>query len=226
MDHLTRRAEQGYDAFKLHTLPEAEATRSLVKAAREAIGRQVELVLDAGMRFHTPLEAIAAIGQWTALRPAWVEDPFRGDRPEDICRVREASAVPIGAGDEVASPGWIRQLLAMDVVDVLRLDATIHGGFTGFGSLTVQAADAGVPVAPHVYPEIHQHCVFAWSGVDYVEVFAPESEYDCAEAFISTDSVVRAVDGRVLAPTRVGLGLELDWDRVQTQATHRTNTSL
>ena len=215
---LAERTAQGYGALKLHGQADPRVTRSLLAATREVVPSETELVVDAGMVWREPREAIDAIAHWAPHQLAWVEDPFRAERAESIRVVRQGTQVPIGAGDEVASPDAIRRLIALDAVDVVRLDAMCHGGISGFLALAERATRQGCELSAHVYPEIHQHCVFAIPELRHLELFAPETAYDCAEAFLTPASLVNVVSGEVSAPTRPGLGIELDWDAVEAAA--------
>ncbi len=212
---LAERTGQGYGALKLHGNADAEVTRSLLEAIREAVPAETELVIDAGMVWRKPREAITAIEHWAPYALAWVEDPFRAEQAESIMAVREGSNVPIAAGDEVASPDAMRRLIALDAVDIVRLDAMCHGGITGLMKLAEEATRRGCTLSAHVYPEIHQHCVFALPALRHLELFAPQTAYDCAEAFLTPSSLVEVENGKVSAPERAGLGIEFDWDAVE-----------
>ena len=215
---LAARAEQGYGALKLHAFADPQETRSLLAAARTALSSDVELIVDAGMAWREPREAIEAIHLWAPYELAWVEDPFRAERAEWIREVREQTQVPIGAGDEVASPDAMRRLASLGAVDVVRLDATCHGGISGLLSLAEHSIQAGCQLSAHVYPEIHQHCVLAIPELRHLELFAPKTPYDCAEAFLTPASLVKVDNGTVRAPERLGLGIEFDWEAVRANA--------
>lgn len=211
---VAARSTEGYQAFKLHCGGDPSWFAEVLALTREAVGAGADLVVDFGMECSDPAEAVDATRLWQRHRPAWVEDPFRAEQVDWIRQVRDAVEVPVGAGDEVASFSWMRELIARRAVDVVRLDALAHGGITGFAALATLARAQGCRVSPHVYPEIHQHCAFAWPGITHVETFAPGTPYDCAEAFVGPDSLNHPVDGFVSAPERPGLGLEIDWDAV------------
>lgn len=212
------RVAEGYRALKIHCPGDAEWLADVLAEARHRFGRSVDLVVDAAMAWRDPQEAVAAIGLFEFLRPAWIEDPFRGDQADWIRRVRQQVKVPLAAGDEVASPEAIRRLMAADAVDVVRLDATIHGGISEFAALAHEARVRGLRISPHVYPEIHQHCAFAFPGLSCLELFAPGTRFDSYEEFIRPSSLVRPVNGQISAPERTGLGIDLDWAAVHAAA--------
>jgi L-alanine-DL-glutamate epimerase-like enolase superfamily enzyme len=209
------RSRRGHRLLKLHCGGDPAWVAAVLALTREA-SSAVEWVLDAGMEWEDPATAIAAIRQWETYRPAWVEDPFRAEQVDWVAQVRAAVDVPIAAGDEVASTAWMRELVERRAVDVVRLDALTHGGISGFAALARRAGELGCRVSPHVFAEVHQHCVFAWPEVAHLEVFAPGTPFDCAEAFVRPESLVPIDDGVVHAPERPGLGLDLDFDALTT----------
>jgi L-alanine-DL-glutamate epimerase-like enolase superfamily enzyme len=212
------RVAEGYRALKIRCPGDAEWLADVLAEARHRFGRSVDLVVDAAMAWRDPQEAVAAIGLFEFLRPAWIEDPFRGDQADWLRRVREQVKVPVAAGDEVASPGAIRRLMAAEAVDVVRLDATTQGGISGFAALAHEARVRGLRICAHAYPEIHQHCAFAFPGLGCLEIFAPGTRFDSCEQFIRPSSLVRSVNGQVSAPERTGLGIDLNWAAVHAAA--------
>ena len=221
VERLRRRVADGYRALKIHA-PDPAVMTELLGNVRKAVGSDVSLVVDLAMSAPDLQAAISAIRSWSPFDPAWVEDPFRGEETELLRRLREAVDVPIGAGDEVASRHAIERLITDQAVDVVRLDATCHGGISGMRRLCELAAARGVRVSAHTYPELHRHCSFAWSSLDHVEAFAPASEYDRSEAFIDADARVRAVDGHLTAPEQAGAGIQVDWPTVTGSAVRST----
>jgi L-alanine-DL-glutamate epimerase-like enolase superfamily enzyme len=218
VDKIVARVEQGYSALKIHGGDDPAKVGSVLGAARETVGSTIEFVIDVSMAWRELREAIAALRQWAPYEPAWVEDPCRADKLEWIRRLRELSPIPIGAGDEVANPLAMQQLISAEAVDVVRLDATCQGGFSGFSALAAHAHAHGCAISPHTYPEIHQHCVFALPGIPHLELFLPQSPYDCTDAFLEPESLVHAVSGVVCASERPGLGVSIDWEAVEARA--------
>ncbi len=152
IEGIVRRAGEGYPAMKLHSHADPEVTTALLAGAREAVGSAIEFVVDVSMSWRDTREGLSAIGRWAPYHPAWIEDPFRGEKSEMIRFLRQRSSVPIGAGDEVANPLAIKRLITTGAVDVVRLDATCQGGFSGFAALAGLAIDHGVRDLPPYVP--------------------------------------------------------------------------
>jgi L-alanine-DL-glutamate epimerase-like enolase superfamily enzyme len=64
---------------------------------------------------------------------------------------------------------------------------------------------------------VHVHCAAAWPGVLAVESFEPDSGVYPSHLFVSNGPALAA--GRIHAPSRPGLGFELDWERIRKHAT-------
>lgn len=215
LNRLSERAADGYRAIKLHSSRNRTETTNFLGQARAAVGDEVEIVVDAAMEFRTPTEAATTINQWVDARLAWVEDPFHADRVEWIAQLKSRTSVPLGAGDDVANTDAMRRLATQHAVDVLRLDATVHGGISGVLALIAHAAAEGLGISLHVYPEIHHHLATARQEIDYVEAFAPATEYDAAERFVASEALMRQNHGVIKAADRPGLGFEIDWKSLE-----------
>jgi L-alanine-DL-glutamate epimerase-like enolase superfamily enzyme len=133
--------------------------------------------------------------------------------PEDvagIARLRREAGHPIGVGDELAERWTYEALLDAKAVDVLRLDVVAIGGVTPALEVLALAAQAGVPVAFHVYPELSVHLATGRPGA-VVETFDPD-----VPGGNPLDPVHRLTTGRLelaaglaLPPTAPGIGFEL-----------------
>ena len=117
--------------------------------------------------------------QWGEPGLAWLEDPLL---PEDVAgcaRLRRETGWRVSVGDEVTDPVVLRALVDAGAVDVLRLDVVAIGGITPALELIAWAAERGIPVSGHVYPEVTAHL-----GIG-VETFNREGNpYDPASTFI------------------------------------------
>jgi galactonate dehydratase len=181
-------------------------------------------VLDLAMACKSHEDAIALMESWRDARPAWVEDPLRAERAEELRRIRDAVGVPVGAGDEVASVTAMSRLVDLEAVDVVRLDATCHGGITGFVALAERASQKRLRISAHTYPQIHAHCALALDALDHVEAFAIGSRYDCAGAFVLASAPTR-LPGEWAAGEEPGLGFDFDWSVVEGSAVRATDSA-
>jgi L-alanine-DL-glutamate epimerase-like enolase superfamily enzyme len=212
---LLVRVQEGYTAIKLANQANPDEMSARLTAVRDAVGPGVALVLDIVWAWRDVQPAIDIARRWAPARLAWIEDPFPPDFVSQTRRLKAAIETPIGAGDEVSSPSVFDALLGQEAIDLVRLDATTIGGITGFAQVHSRAAAGGYRVSPHIYPEVHQHCAFAWPSVEPVEMFPSGSPFDFSHQFVKEGALEFETPGRLLAPTRDGIGLEIDWRSIE-----------
>ncbi|HET8606726.1 MAG TPA: enolase C-terminal domain-like protein, partial [Gaiellaceae bacterium] len=113
--------------IKLGREPEADPKR--LDAAREAIGDDTELYVDANGAF-TAKEAIGWAGRYHGeWGVTWFEEPVSSANVEGLRLVRERSELDVAAGEYAYVPRDFVNLLG--AVDCLQADATRCGGVTG-----------------------------------------------------------------------------------------------
>jgi L-alanine-DL-glutamate epimerase-like enolase superfamily enzyme len=179
-------------------------------AAREAIGPEAGLAADINGVWPEPKIALRAARLWERHDLRWIEDPFPIDRRAQLRELTRRSPVAVAVGDEQGSPGYFHELIAAQALDVLRLDTPVVGGITPALRILAVAEAAGVPVSPHLYPEINVHLAAAFRNVVAVETFGVQSDLYQIDKFITPGLDVNS--GRIAPPDTPGLGLRLDWD--------------
>lgn len=208
-DYVSR----GHDAVKMKVglrSPPEEAER--VRAAREAVGPDVALLLDANGAWDNAVDCLRACRAFADADPYFVEEPVMPDSVELMARVNDGLDYAVAAGEQEFSRYGFEELLREGAVDVVQPDATVCGGVTEFVRIAHAAAARDVPVAPHYNWELHSHLLAAVENGLFAEYFY--REYDVksfddvqAEPFEPTDGVLHP-------PDRPGHGVVLDDDRV------------
>jgi L-alanine-DL-glutamate epimerase-like enolase superfamily enzyme len=101
-DELGGYVEEGFDAVKMRVEGEdgfsLDTATKRVEAAREGIGDDVALMIDA----HGSLETSAAIRLASRLEPYdidWFEEPVTPDDHDALAEVRSSTKIPIAAGE-------------------------------------------------------------------------------------------------------------------------------
>jgi L-alanine-DL-glutamate epimerase-like enolase superfamily enzyme len=217
-ERIADRVDQGFKAIKIAYSGVPGHATDRLRATRERIGGDVQLVVDAAWAWGSVDEAVGVVEQWSAYDLAWVEDPFAATEVEMISALRGACDAPIGAGDAMTSLETLAALLAADALDVVRLDITQLGGVGPFQAAMAFASLYGRPVSPHIYPEVHQHLAFARPGVSYVELFPDDHPFWRTARFVRSDLGTRIDRGWLTAPTQPGVGIEIDWTVVADHA--------
>jgi D-galactarolactone cycloisomerase len=197
-------ARRGFRGIKLHQTDEAS-----VRAAREAVGPDVALMLDVNCPW-TVMEAIRMGRALAASGLAWLEEPVWP--PEDyraLARVRAALSTPLAAGENEATRFGFREMIEQGAVDILQPSVTKVGGLGEAKKICTLAGAAGVAVVPHSFyfgPGLAAtlHLIAATPGIEWVEF--PFAEL----AAPLLTAPIEARDGWVAVPTGPGLGVEVD----------------
>src|SRR5690349_10139286 len=204
-------ASAGYPWVKIAAGPLADDTERL-RVAAQAIG-QSALAYDAHWAWRTLAEVVPTVETWRELGLAFIEDPFPSDSPALAARLRERTGIPLALGEDVVGRYAFRDLIASASPEVLRIDATTMGGISEAIKVCAMAASESIPVLPHIFPELHVHLAAALPTVMAVEVTDPVEEIDLLWNVIQDP--LRAKDGHVTAPTKPGLGVNLDREAVK-----------
>lgn len=206
-------AQAGYRLVKLARSPDPAVTASILESVLAKLPDDSRLIVDAAWCWRSARDALVELASWGETRIAWLEDPLV---PEDVAacaQLRSHSPVPLGFGDEVASPHLLHTLVREGAVDVLRIDATTVG-FTGAMRVAAVADAAGVPVSPHVYPDTNVHLAAALPGCVGVETFDP-ADPSAEPSGLLVRGTLR-LDGPFAAvPSAPGLGFELADDALE-----------
>jgi L-alanine-DL-glutamate epimerase-like enolase superfamily enzyme len=196
-------AAAGWRIQKVARFPDADDLRTVLEAAAE--GGAEELVVDVAWVWRTASEAAEAIAAWPAERLAWVEDPLPPEDARAYGELRRRADVPIGAGDEVTDPFVFDRLFEHDGLDVLRLDVTTLGGFTGTLPVAARACAQGRRISFHVYPETSVHLAAAFPPA-LGELFDPDDDsLDPARRLYDGGPTVEP--GALVASDAPGLGI-------------------
>jgi L-alanine-DL-glutamate epimerase-like enolase superfamily enzyme len=205
-EQLSGWVEQGIPRVKMKIGRDPDADARRVTAARDAIGPDTELYVDANGAFE-PKQALAwahrLAGDWSV---SWFEEPvssadFEGFR---LVRERGPGGLEVAAGEYAYVPADFRNLLGC--VDVLQADVTRCGGITGLLHAAGLAECFGLDLSAHCAPALSAHAFCAVGRARHLEWF---HDHVRVEAML-LDGVPEPVEG-VVRPdrSRPGHGLEL-----------------
>jgi L-alanine-DL-glutamate epimerase-like enolase superfamily enzyme len=143
-----------------------------VHAAREAIGPNAELFVDANGAYARK-EALGFAERFVGLGVTWFEEPVSSDDLAGLRLLRDRSPAPleIAAGEYGYSPYYFERMLEAGAVDVLQADATRCGGVTGFLRAAAVADAHAIPLSAHCAPSLHAHLCCACPRVRHIEYF-------------------------------------------------------
>jgi L-alanine-DL-glutamate epimerase-like enolase superfamily enzyme len=214
LDELQRQiagwADEGMRAVKMKIGRHPGDDLARVHAAREAIGPDVELFVDANGAY-TRTQALWFAERFAADEVTWFEEPVSSDDLEGLRSVRDRApgGMRIAAGEYGYTPSYFHSMLAAGAVDTLQADATRCGGVTGFLLASAIAQGAGIPLSAHTAPGIHASIAAAVHNAVNIEYFHDHVRIE----ELLFDGRPALVDGRLVPDTtRPGHGLSLRAD--------------
>jgi galactonate dehydratase len=216
--------ERGYRALKLDPFGAgfAEIERSelltalsLVEAVRDAVGPEVEILIEMHGRF-TPAVALRVARALEPFEPSWIEEPVPPENLAALEKVSRAARIPVATGERIHTRYEYRELFERQAADVLQPDVGHFGGLWETRKLAATAETHYMLMAPHnvagaVLTAANVHlaaCVPNFKIQEHFNDFADPYVKDVAPGCPQVDPA----DGCFPVPTAPGLGVELDWD--------------
>lgn len=186
---------------------DAKADPDRVAVAREAIGEEAELFVDANGGYSRK-QALAQAYVFSELDVSWFEEPVSSDDLEGLRLMRDDGppGMDIAAGEYGYDITYFERMLAAGAVDVLQADATRCGGITGFLQAATLCEAHHIPLSAHCAPALHLHVGCAARPFRHAEYFHDHARIE--RMFF--DGASEPIDG-ALRPdlSRPGMGLEL-----------------
>ncbi|MBV9974125.1 MAG: mandelate racemase/muconate lactonizing enzyme family protein [Hyphomicrobiales bacterium] len=215
---------KGFRAFKIGWGPfgraaDAKLDEAIVRAAREAVGPDAKLLVDAGAS-----DAYWPHGLKWALRTAemlkdygvgWFEEALRPDAIDDYCELRRASPVPIAAGEVLTRRQAFLPWLVRGALDIVQPDVTKVGGISEQRRIAWLADEFGVRYVGHGWNTAiglaaDLQLAAAMPLTDLVEFIGGSPYLDG----ILTEPFILDSDGYLPIPASPGLGVELDREKL------------
>lgn len=220
-DHLRQLMEQGFRAFKIGWGPFGRVSSALdeaiVRAAREAIGPDNLLMVDAGGSDaywrHGYKWALRTAEMLAAYDVAWFEEALRPDAFDDYVALRRAAPLPIAGGEVLTRRQAFQSWIEAGAFDIVQPDVTKVGGISEERRIGWLAQDHGLRFIPHGW----NTAVGLAADLQLASAFADTDlvEYLTGSPFI--DEIVAEqwhldADGMLAIPSAPGLGVAFDQD--------------
>ncbi len=221
---------RGFRAFKIGWGPfgrmDAQTDEKIVRMARETLGPEVELMVDAGGSdaywphgFKWALERARMLADYQVV---WFEEPLRPDDLEGYVRLCEHSPVKIASCEVLTRRQSFLPWIERGAVDYIQPDITKVGGLTEQHRIGQYADDHGIMMVPHgwntgVGLAADLQLLAAAGNARWVEYFTPQPyiEEILMEPFCLDDA------GWLEIPDKPGLGFDLNPDGVKKLSTRQ-----
>ena len=207
--------EMGWTAHKLHPHGEPMADIEISEAVRRGVGNEMKLMLDSmwAYKYEDALRVGRAIED---LNFYWYEDPLVEEDIYSYVKLNQKLDIPIMSTEY--APGryyGMTQWITQNATDILRGDVAVTGGITPLVRLCHLAEGFNMKCEIHhggnsLNNVANLHVTMAVPNCEFFEFFpcTGANEYGLVED-------IQYVDGMVHAPTKPGLGYEIDWELVK-----------
>lgn len=217
VDFIAQMRSQGFRAVKIHAWCEPERDLQMlgaVHAAHREAG--ISLMHDAEQRYDRR-SAVRLGRELDAMGFEWLEAPLPDTDLDGYRELRRRVHVPIlPGGNTILGLPEVSQALRLEPWDAVRFDVTIAGGFTAAQKLAGLAEAWGLRVELQSWgytliQAANLHFGLAHRHTGYFELPVPPDPYE----YGVVNPYRIGQDGCVQAPTEPGLGIIVDWERME-----------
>ncbi len=224
------RLDRGFTAVKMNATPELHYIDSYQKvnevvervaSIREKFGDKLEIGVDFHGRVHKPMAKVLAKAL-EEYHPMFLEEVVLPENEEYFKEVADAVAVPLATGERLYTRWQFKNLFKQGAVDIIQPDVALCGGILETRKIAAMAEAYDMAVAPHApYGPV---ALAATLQVDSCtpNVFIQEQSlgihynkgFDLLD-FVKNKEIFQYKDGYVDLPSKPGLGLEMDEEKIK-----------
>ena len=219
---------KGYRALKFdpfgagfYELERGEKTKviALVEAVRDAVGPEVEILIEMHGRFN-PVTAVEMARELAPFKPGWVEEPVP---PENLAALKKAAdaiaplGIPIATGERLHTMPEFRELFELQAADIIQVDLTHFGGILQTKKLAAWADAYYMLMAPHNVGGPVSTAAALHLAATIPNFKIQEHFNDFSEAYVkdAAPGVPPVIDGYFALPGGPGLGVTLNEDVIR-----------
>jgi L-alanine-DL-glutamate epimerase-like enolase superfamily enzyme len=204
---------EGFDAVKMKVggwrfgiSMETDVAR--VRAVREALGNEVDLMVDANNAWSA-YQAKRFAKLTEPYNPYWFEEPVNPDDLDGSIELRASTSTPIASGENEFTRYGFRDLITRRAVDIVQADPNYAGGLTEVLKIAAMADAHHIHFAPHGGHIIGGHAVAAFPNGLIVECYSSKaSPYRDPPPSIYEDPLEMR-DGYIEIPDKPGFGMKV-----------------
>ncbi|MEG6535451.1 galactonate dehydratase [Caldifermentibacillus hisashii] len=224
------RVTRGFDSIKMNATEElhyidsfkkVDAVVERVASLRDTFGNDLNIGVDFHGRVHKPMAKILA-KELEPYRPMFLEEVVLPENEEGFVEVAKHVSTPLATGERLYTRWGFKNILNSGVIDIIQPDVALAGGILETRKIIAMAEAYDIAAAPHApYGPI---ALAATLQIDVCSpnVFIQEQSlgihynkgFDLLD-FVKNKEIFQYKDGYVDIPTKPGLGLEIDEDKVK-----------
>ena len=228
--------DRGFPALKLRFYADSLAENlAVARAVRDAIGSEMDLLVDANQGWQMPWDTRAPWDFKTALWAAdalaelgvyWLEEPLPRHDYRGMAALRQRAKVRIAGGEGNRDYAELRECLHHGSLDVYQADVAWSTGVLRARQLATEVQAAGAIYSPHTWGDglvllVNLQVAAALSTAPFIEFpFDPPEWTTARRDYILPDPIEADEQGYVTLPDAPGLGVELDWAALEPLRIH------
>jgi len=121
----------------------------IIAAIREAVGPQIEILIDAHGRYNVPVAIRLSNNLYEQSRIGWFEEPVNPESYQALRQVRENTAAPICVGERLYTRWEFVPIFEQRLADYVMPDIVWTGGISEIKKIATMAEAYYVPISPH-----------------------------------------------------------------------------
>jgi len=186
----------------------------IVEKCRDAVGRDMTLMLDVGYCWDNWKIALKNLKVLEPFDLYFVETPLRSDDLDGYASLADNTSISIAAGEWLQTRYEFQDLIDRGHIDIAQPDIGRVGGITEAKRVDEYAAIRNRRVIPHCWKTgigiaASIHLVAATPNVSFIEFLPSElSESPIRRELVKDEPKVK--QGRIPLPSKPGLGIELN----------------
>jgi galactonate dehydratase len=210
--------KKGYDPQKAFNLtlnnPQIDDVVRMVSDMRDALGMDFGLMVECHGRYDTET-GIQVAKALEPFRPMWIEEPVPSDNIDAMAKIREASRVPVAAGENIYTRYGYRPYLERQALSIIQPDFGKTGGLLEGRKIAAMAEIYSIPIAPHGVATALGTTAAAHVCATVPNMLVLEWTHKGEPAYDSLTTLPEYKDGYVTVPDRPGIGIEINPDAVK-----------
>jgi L-alanine-DL-glutamate epimerase-like enolase superfamily enzyme len=220
--------EMGFRAYKMRPGRGPEADLAAVRAVRDTVGPDFEIMVDAhtwwrmGNRSYSREIVERLASNMAEQRIRWLEEPLPPEDHDAYVRLKQLDLTPLASGEHEPNELRFLDLIERAAVDYVQMDLVCQGGFGAARRLFPDIARAGLRFAFHSWGTALELIAAAHLGVCWPESVVRWLEYPCystdtrkfmypfplASEILKNPLTIER--GELVVPRAPGLGVEID----------------
>ncbi len=218
----------GFSAYKMRPGRGPEADIAAVRAVRESVGADFDIMVDAhtwwrmGDRSYSFETVVQIAREMAKSEICWLEEPFAPDDHESYAKLRRLDIVPLASGEHEPNELRFLDLIETHAVNYVQMDVVSQGSYATARRLFPDIARAGLRFAFHSWGTALEVMAAAHLGVCWPESVVRWLEYPCystgAREFMYPFPLAAEIlkqplaieRGYLTVPRGPGLGVEID----------------